>query len=49
MPQQPDGVGRSLMRTVVGTAIVREGRVLAARGRTPGGGGHKRLGGVSAP
>ena len=31
--QQPDGVG--LIRSVVGAAIVREGRVLAARRRAP--------------
>ena len=35
MPEQPDGVGRCLVRTVVGAAIVRECRVLAARRRTP--------------
>ena len=33
--QQPDGVGRRFVRTVVGAAIVRERRVLAARRRTP--------------
>ena len=35
VPQQPGGVGRGLMRTVVGAAIVCERRVLAARRRTP--------------
>ena len=35
VPQQPDGVGRGGVRTVVGAAIVRERRVLAARRRTP--------------
>jgi len=35
VPQQPDGVGRGFVRTVVGAAIVRERRVLAARRRTP--------------
>ena len=34
MPQQPD-VGRGLLRTVVGAAIVRDGRVLTGRRRTP--------------
>ena len=34
-PQQSDGVGRRLLRCVVGAAIVREGRALAARRRTP--------------
>ena len=35
VPQQPDGVGQGFVRTVVGAAIVRERRVLAARRRTP--------------
>ena len=35
MPQPPDGAGRGLIRTVVGAAIIRDRRVLAARRRTP--------------